>query len=87
MRGEGLITNTIWIGIIIVAYYASMMMIGFLYDTFAGIEVIKDWSTNMPGPLYLLWNLVIYIIIPLCIVVAMVMRTRPREQYIGLGGI
>jgi hypothetical protein len=87
MKGEGLITNTIFLGIIIAAYYMSMTAIGWLYAIFAGIPIIQDWTTNMPGALQLLWSLVIYVMIPICIVVAFIMRTRPRDQYVyGYGG-
>jgi hypothetical protein len=80
MKGEGLITNTITLGVVVAAYYMSMVAIGWLYNTFAGIPIISAWTTNMPSALQLLWSLVIYIIIPICIVVAFIMRTRPQEQ-------
>jgi hypothetical protein len=86
MKGN-LIANTIILAVIIILYYASCMIIQYIYSmydvAFAGL---LDWRAAYDPLAWNFMNFFVYIVIPLAIIIGFIINTKPQQETIGLRG-
>jgi ascorbate-specific PTS system EIIC-type component UlaA len=84
MKGN-LIANTLILGILIIFYYLSLMVIQYIYSVydiaFAGIT---DWRAAYDPYAWTFMNFFIYFVIPVAIIIGFIIHTKPKEETISL---
>lgn len=81
MKGN-LITNTVGLGLVEIFYYFSVMTIQYIFGLFDTIPVLNTWSTYWTGPAWLIWELFLYFVFPICIAAVYIVKTRPGTRYL-----
>lgn len=82
-----LIRNVLALGFLIIVYYMSILIVGWLWDTIdTDISVMGNIADAMPEEAMFLWNFIIYFMFPLIFAIAFIVKTKPRTQYGYSGG-
>lgn len=82
-----LIRNVLLLGIVIMSYYISLVAIPYIQTTLENLGIFGTLTEHMPSYNRLLWNFILYGLIPVVIIIAFIISTKPEKQYVTLGGI
>lgn len=81
-----LIQNTLRVALVLIIYYAVVLIIGWIFSIFDTIPVLDTWRSAMPTYVQTVLNFIIYFFIPLMVIVAFIVSTKPQEENYVMGG-
>lgn len=83
MKGS-LITNTLSIAGVIIFYYLTLIIISWMFSIWDTIPILQNYATAWDPNTRLFWNFILYFVIPIIIVIAFIIHTKPQTEIIQL---
>ncbi len=79
-----LIKNTLGLGLLIVVYYMTLLLMSWIFAIFDTVPILNTWRAAWGDPSWIFWQFFLYLGIPIIIVIAFITTTKPEteEQYL-----
>lgn len=83
MKGN-LIVNTMILAFVIILYYATLMLTGYMFSIWDTTPILNTWSSAWDPLAKTFWDFLVWFFIPLCIIIGFIINTKPNQEQVIL---